>query len=47
MEFLIEGFIYIWILIIAMAPNVVMGGLAIAVVATVWTYLEKQRSGDS
>ena len=47
MEFIIEGFIYIWIGIIAIIPGFMMGGLTICIFGTVLTYLEKRRSGDT
>ena len=46
MEYIIEGFIYVWIGIIAFIPNFFMGGLTICVVGTLMTYLEKRGSGD-
>jgi hypothetical protein len=44
MEYLIKGFIYVWISIIAFIPNAFMGGLAICIVATLITYIERSRS---
>ena len=41
---LIQGFIYLWIAIIAFIPNFFMGGLTICVIATLITYLERRRS---
>jgi hypothetical protein len=44
MEYLIKGFIYVWISIIAFIPNAFMGGLAICIVATLITYIERSKS---
>ena len=41
MEYLILGFIYVWIVIIALIPGIFMNGLAAAIMGTVITYLEK------
>ncbi|MDH4121279.1 MAG: hypothetical protein OEV94_06215 [Deltaproteobacteria bacterium] len=41
LEVIFMGFIYTWLLIIATIPNVFMGGLTNAVVATVLTYFKK------
>ena len=40
---IIEGFLYVWILIIATVPNAFMGGLTLCVAATVLTYFTKKR----
>ena len=37
-----EGFIYIWISIIAAVPNIFMGGLTICIAATVLTYFMRR-----
>ena len=47
MEYLIEGFIYFWIFIIASIPNLFLGGLTFCIAATLLTYFEKRRSGGS
>ncbi len=47
MEFIIEGFIYIWIGIIAIIPGFMMGGLSLCIGGTLITYLEKRHSGDA
>jgi hypothetical protein len=44
MSYLIEGFVYVWISIIAFIPNAFMGGLTICILATLWTYFERSRS---
>lgn len=44
MEYLITGFIYVWISIIAFIPNAFLGGLTICIVATLITYLERSKS---
>lgn len=44
MEVLIEGFIYVWIFIIAIVPNIFMGGLTICVAGTVLTYFQKSKT---
>ncbi len=41
---IIEGFIYLWILIIATIPNAFMGGLTLCIGATVLTYFMKKDS---
>ena len=41
---IIEGFIYLWIFIIAAIPNVFMGGLSSCVVATILTYFIRKRA---
>ena len=43
-EVIIEGFIYVWIFIIAMIPNIMLGGLTICIAGTVLTYFEKANS---
>ena len=47
MDIVIEGFLYLWILIIAAIPGVFMTGLTFCIVSTLSTYLEKRPSGDS
>lgn len=42
---IIEGFIYVWLLIIGSIVNIFMGGLTLCVAATVMTYFTK-RSGE-
>ncbi len=42
---IIEGFLYLWIFIIASVPNLFMGSLTLCVGATVLTYFIK-RSGE-
>ncbi len=42
--YLFQGFIWIWVLIIASIPNIFMGGLTICVAATVLTYFMKDRN---
>ncbi|MBI3994128.1 MAG: hypothetical protein HY342_12710 [Candidatus Lambdaproteobacteria bacterium] len=37
--YVIQGFIYVWIAIIASIPNFFMGGLTICIVATLLTYI--------
>ena len=44
MDYLITGFIYCWIAIIAFIPNAFMGGLTICIVATLITYFERSKS---
>jgi hypothetical protein len=39
---LMQGFIYVWILIIATVPNAFMGGLTLAIAATVLTYFMRR-----
>jgi hypothetical protein len=41
---IIQGFIYIWIGIIAFIPNFFMGGLTICILGTLLTYLERKAS---
>ncbi|HKI97532.1 MAG TPA: hypothetical protein VKB51_03555 [bacterium] len=40
---LMKGFIYIWILIIAMVPNIFMSGLTLCIAATVLTYFMRRK----
>lgn len=42
--YIIQGFLYIWMTIIASIPNAFMGGLTFCVVATVMTYFIKKRA---
>ena len=42
--FLIEVFVYIWIFIIAIIPNVFMGGLTSCIIATILTYFIRKRA---
>ena len=39
-----QGFVIVWILIIAMIPNIFMGGLTFSILATVLTYFKKRSS---
>lgn len=41
---LIQGFLYVWIGIIAFIPSFFMTGLTICVFGTLLTYLERARS---
>jgi hypothetical protein len=41
---IMEGFIYLWILIIALIPNAFMGALTLCVAATVLTYFMRRRA---
>ncbi|MDH4247442.1 MAG: hypothetical protein OEW39_06470 [Deltaproteobacteria bacterium] len=42
---LVQGFLYVWMMIIASIPNIFMGGLTLCVAATVMTYfIKKQRA---
>lgn len=41
---IIQGFLYLWMFIIASVPNAFMGSLTICVAATVITYFIKRRS---
>ena len=43
---ILEGFIYLWIFIIASIPNAFMGSLTICIAATVLTYFMKKRSAE-
>ncbi|MCH8883376.1 MAG: hypothetical protein IIA41_07755 [SAR324 cluster bacterium] len=47
MEFIIEGFIYVWIAIIAIIPGFMMTGLTMCILGTAITYLEKRGSSDA
>jgi len=40
--YLIKGFVFAWMTIIASIPNVFMGGLTLCIVATVLTYFIKK-----
>ena len=40
--YLMEAFVWFWIMIIATIPNAFMGGLTICVAATVMTYFIKK-----
>lgn len=43
--YIMKGFIYLWMTIIATIPNAFMGALTICIIATVLTYfMKKQRS---
>jgi hypothetical protein len=39
---LMEGFVFLWIFIIASIPNAFMGGLTICIVATLLTYFMRR-----
>lgn len=41
---IIQGFLYLWMFIIASVPNAFMGALTVCVAATVITYFIKRRS---
>lgn len=41
---IIQGFLYLWMFIIASVPNAFMGALTVCVAATVMTYFIKRRS---
>jgi hypothetical protein len=45
--YVIQGFIYIWIGIIAIVPNAFMGGLTICIVATLSTYILRDTKESS
>jgi len=42
MGLIIQGFVYLWIAIIATIPNVFMGGLTVCILATVLTYFMRK-----
>ena len=41
--YLMKAWIYLWMTIIATIPNAFMGGLTMCIVATVLTYLLRQK----
>ncbi len=41
---IIQGFVYLWIFIIAAIPNIFMAGLTICITATVLTYFIRKRT---
>lgn len=41
---IIEGFLYLWILIIASIPGIFMGGLTACIAATALTYFIRKRA---
>ena len=44
--FLVKGFLYVWMTIIASIPNIFMSGLTLCVAATVMTYFIKKQRAD-
>ena len=47
MQILIESFVWFWLLIIGSIPGIFMSGLSLCIGATLLTYLEKRKPGDS
>jgi len=43
---LVQGFLYVWMMIIASIPNIFMGGLTLCVAATVMTYFIKKERAE-